>query len=182
MAPRSLNEKFERPRVGVILSRQSTGLNAASPWKRSRETEKKSRLMNELFRPKNWNEPGRAVLSNPPEAGVGEERALAEDREVALQDVLVERVELAAGQVGVVVDQGVTLVVAVPLGVADPPAVLDGHEVVGRLGLAGQHARRPGVAGRGLDRRAKIAAWRPEEVGVRGLARRFGQCGVDRPS
>ena len=73
-APRSLNEKLLRPSVGVILIRQSTGLNAASPWNRSAEIEKKSRLTNELLRPKNWNEPGREVLSNPPEAGVGIDR------------------------------------------------------------------------------------------------------------
>ena len=92
----SLNEKLLTPRVGASLIRQSTGLNAASPWNRSNESEKKSSVKKLLGRPKKFPENGRSVLSNarglrsgsarPSKSRLAvardvEERVLAEDRD-----------------------------------------------------------------------------------------------------
>ena len=68
------------------------------------------------------------------------EQVLPRDREVALEHVLVERVEDAARRIEVVAADRVAVAVPVILGVADAPAVLDGDEVGVGLPLARQDA------------------------------------------
>ena len=139
-------------KTGVSLIRQSTGLKAASPWNRSNDSTKKL-LREELvgvaeeFGLVRMAACFRTASSASAPAGlrtalmlVGrdvEERVLADDRVVALEHVLVIRIALAAQVVRIVVQRRMVLAVAVPLGEADPPAVLDGHEVAAGLPFAG---------------------------------------------
>src|SRR5207244_2401068 len=58
-----------------------------------------------------------------------EERVLAEDRVIALEDVLIARVPPVPFHIGIIIEQWVPLVVAVPGREADAPAILDGNEM-----------------------------------------------------
>ena len=95
-------------------------------------SEKKSSVKKLLGRPKKFPENGRSVLSNgvvcvgicrPSKSRLAtardvEKRVLADDRIIALEHVLVERVEPAAGMKRVIVGDRMALAVSVPRGIA----------------------------------------------------------------
>ena len=143
------------PRVGVSLILQSTGLNAASPWKRSMEREKKSRVIKLFGLPKKFPEYGRAVLSKG-DVWVGTMRPSKSRLDIAvmsrnvccpmigiirLEDVLVVRVKYSTEHVGVIVGEWVPLAVPVPVGESQPPAILDRDEMTRLLRLGGKDTR-----------------------------------------
>ena len=75
-----------------------------------------------------------------------EKRMLANDRIIALEHVLVVRIEPASGAIRVVIGDRMALAIPVPGGVADAPAIFDRNEMVRFLELRRHDARRTGEA------------------------------------
>ena len=94
-----------------------------------------------------------------------EKRVLAEDRIITLEDVLVVRIEPAAGLIRVIVGERVAVAVSVPGRVADSPAILDRDEMVRFLVFRRHHAGRPGVADRGVHRQLQEQSGRKSGSG-----------------
>src|SRR5205814_153822 len=93
-----------------------------------------------------------AFVEHHNRSGDVQERVLADERVIALEQVLVVRVEDAAEVVRVVKDTGVTLAVTIPFWEADAPAILDG--VVFVIGAGARiNAAGPGVTERRREHR-----------------------------
>ena len=100
---------------------------------------------------------------------------LADDRVIALEYVLVVRVEPAAGVIGVVVGDRVPLVISVPGGVAQSPAIFNRNEMVRFLELLRQDARATGEPHGWFHRDVEKRLCRKQ-----GLRRARRRSGVDR--
>ncbi len=94
-----------------------------------------------------------------------QKRVLTIDRIIALEYVLIKRIEPAPGEIRVILKDRVPIAVAVPVGVADPPSILDRGEVARLLFLGGKHARRPGISDRRVHRRFDEYPWLVKLVG-----------------
>ena len=98
---------------------------------------------------------------------------------IALEDVLIERIEPAAGTIRVVISDRVPLAISIPRGVADAPPVLDRNEMVGFLEFRGHDPRRAGEPDRWVHRNTGTA--RPSETGMSESAA-GGFASIGRPS
>ena len=88
-------------------------------------------------------------------AGDVQERMLADDRIVALEDVLRVGIKDVSFDVGIIVQQRMAFVVAIPIRETAAPTIFQRNEIARLLVLARQHARPTRVAQRRIEREAK---------------------------